>query len=341
MPAMLLPIVLLASQAVAPGASSFVVDHQPVACVVSGKHPQMTAVAPAGADIGAARVYFRGDSAEWYSVSMKIDGTSLEGVLPAPTKKLREFHYYVEATSRDMRVARTPDVTARVVSSNAECKNGVVAAVTTVTSLLVQGPAGAAAVPAGFAPSGLVAAGVGGGISATTVVVAGAAVAGAGAVAATQLGGDNADSAGGTGNSRAASYSGPYSAEQTFNLPSGCRFVEQRTMNLTVEIPQGGSGRGQYFMDGNGRAVVSASNCSGVVTGTVGAFGINGGTFSASGSAVTFSETSNPSPTLTRSFSFQGTVSGNTIQGTATLTERASDNGVTATSTVSLTLTRR
>jgi hypothetical protein len=112
-------------------------------------------------------------------------------------------------------------------------------------------------------------------------------------------------------------------------------------MNLTVEIPQGGSGRGQYFMDGNGRAVVSASNCSGVVTGTVGAFGINGGTFSASGSAVTFSETSNPSPTLTRSFSFQGTVSGNTIQGTATLTERASDNGVTATSMVSLTLTRR
>lgn len=113
-------------------------------------------------------------------------------------------------------------------------------------------------------------------------------------------------------------------------------------MTFTVEIPQSGSGQGQYGMDGAGRAVVvSVSNCPGIVTGTANPFGINGGTFSASGSTVAISETSNPSASITRTFSFQGTLTGSSIQGTATLTERASDNGVTATATVPLTLNRR
>jgi hypothetical protein len=166
-------------------------------------------------------------------------------------------------------------------------------------------------------------------------VAIGAVVVGGGAVAATQLGGDDGDGAD-------VAYFGPFSADLTYNLPNGCRFVEQKTMTFTVEVPQSGSGQGQYGMDGAGRAVVvSASNCPGIVTGTVSPFGISGGSFSASGSTVAISETSNPSATVTRTFSFQGTITGSSIQGTATLTERAADNGVTASSTVALTLTRR
>ncbi len=322
----------LSPQSTATPAPSFPIGHQPVDCVVAGKHPSLTASLPPEIDVATARVFFQGASQEWYSVAMKAEGSTFVGVLPAPKKSLKEFHYYIEVTSRSLATSRTADRSTKVVASPGECRGLVAASVMSTASILVQGPAGAAAVPAGFAPAGLVAAG--GGISATTVAI-GAVVVGGGAIAATQLAGDNASGAD-------VAYAGPFSADLTYNLPNGCRFVEQKTMTFTVEIPQSGSGQGQYGMDGAGRAVVvSVSNCPGVATGTANPFGINGGTFSASGSTVAISETSNPSASITRTFSFQGTLTGSSIQGTATLTERASDNGVTATATVPLTLNRR
>lgn len=335
---MILPALVLATPALIAfppqksAGPAFEVDHQAVDCVVADRNPRFEARMPPGFDVATARVFFQGASQEWYSVAMKAEGSTFAGILPAPKRSLKEFHYYIEVTTRSLASSRTADRSTRVVDSPGECRGLVAASVMSTASIVVQGPAGAAAVPSGFAPAGLVAAG--GGISATTVAI-GAVVVGGGAIAATQL---SRDDAGGAD----VAYAGPFSADLTYNLPNGCRFVERKTMTFTVEVPQSGSGQGQYGMDGAGRAVVlSASNCPGMVTGMVSPFGINGGTFSASGSTVAISEMSNPSASVTRTFSFQGTVTGSSIQGTATLTERATDNGVTATATVPVTLNRR
>ena len=190
-------------------APTFLIGHQPVDCVVAGKHPSFVASPPPGTDVAAARVFFQGASQEWYSVAMKAEGSTFVGVLPAPKSSLKEFHYYIEVTSRSLASSRTADRSTTVVASPGECRGLVAASVMSTASILVQGPAGAAAVPAGFAPAGLVAAG--GGISATTVAI-GAVVVGGGAVAATQLGGDDAGGAD-------VGYFGPFSADLLTTSP--------------------------------------------------------------------------------------------------------------------------
>lgn len=167
-------------------AQSVTIEHQPVACAVAEKFPQLKArLVPTDA-VANARVVFQGENTqEWYSVAMKRDGAGFSGVLPKPMKSLRAFRYYVEVTDKAAGTSRTADYTASVVESAGTCKGRLLAAALSSASVLVQAPAGIAALPVGFASSGVVAAGsvagaAGGGSGATGSAVAGATAAGGG-----------------------------------------------------------------------------------------------------------------------------------------------------------------
>lgn len=318
---MLIPSLLLAvTQAKTPTAA-FVVDHKPVNCVVAGRHPSLEARAPEGVEVANARVYFQGQGRDWYSVAMKADGPVLSAALPAPKKELAEFRYYIEMTSRRIETARTPDLTAQVVRSAAECGKGVVATAISTASILVQGPAGVAAVPSGFANAGLVAAGAGGGLSATTVAVVGAAV-GGGALAATQLVGGGAD------------YLGPISATYTTNF-GGC----QRTTRFTGTLALTLKGDGGEASSDNGRYETLSSTCpAGPQAGNVLNAGFPVGRITRSGDSISYSATE-VNGINTSEASFAGTLSGDTITGTFTFTERI-DVGI-GRYTNAVTLTKR
>lgn len=197
------------------------IEHQAVTCVVAERYPQLHARFVSAESVARARVFFRSEArSPWYAVTMTSRGGVLTGVLPKPTKSLKQFTYYVEAADTTFGTARTEEHTATVVRPPGGCQGGLMATGLAAASVLVEAPAGAAAVPAGFSSSGVVvssstavaagAAGAGaagaaaaaaaGGMGATTVVLAGAGVlvAGAGvAVAAGALGGDGGDGGGG------------------------------------------------------------------------------------------------------------------------------------------------
>lgn len=293
-----------AAQSAVPPAPTFLIGHQPVDCVVAGKHPSFVASPPPGTDVAAARVFFQGASQEWYSVAMKAEGSTFVGVLPAPKSSLKEFHYYIEVTSRSLASSRTADRSTRVVASPGECRGLAAASVMSTASILVQGPAGAAAVPSGFAPAGLVAAG--GGISATTVAI-GAVVVGGGAIAATQLsGGDSSE------------YAGPVSGDMTFDF-GGCTRVERVTATLVISLdsPTGGDSASE-----GGQSVVLSSTCpGGPQAGAVEQAGFPLGPVVRAGDQVSYSA-SETVASGTGQADFKGMVSGNTITGTFTFTRR-------------------
>jgi hypothetical protein len=295
---------LSAGQTAPPAAGAFAVSHQPVDCVVADKHPRFEAQAPAGMDIATARVFFQGASQEWYSVGMKAEGPLFSGLLPSPKKNLKEFRYYIELTARGMETARTADRVTRVVASASECRGIVAASGVSTASILVAGPAGGAAVPSGFAPAGLVA---GGGISGTTLAVAGAVVVGGGVVAATQLGGDD----------EAVEYAGTVSGQNSIAF-GPCNRVERYTFELTMELTEtggvAGSRPGTY-------QVVSATNCTtGPQTGATTPFGIGQTPISRSGASLSFTYTeSGQGETVV---DFKGSLQGDIISGTVTLVSR-------------------
>jgi hypothetical protein len=262
---------------------------------------------PPGVDVATARVFFQGASQEWYSAAMKAEGSNFVGILPAPKRNLKEFHYYIEATSRTLETSRTADRATRVVGSPGECRGVVAASAAGAASILVQGPAGAAGVPAGFAPTGLVAAG--GGISATTVAVVGAGVVGAGALAATQLGGEDS-----------TEYAGPMTGELTIVF-GPCVRLERYSLVLTIELTSetsgtAGSEPGKY-------EVLSATNCvTGPQTGLTTPFGISQTPVTRAGSAISFSYRESGTGGAETTLDFKGTLSGDAISGTATLISR-------------------
>lgn len=204
-PFVLPSLVLLASPTVA---QSLNIEHRPVACAAAGKFARFEAgFSPAGS-IAAARVVFQGQTADWYSVAMKPEGSLFAGVLPQPKKELKSFRYYIEATDKAMGTSRTPEYTAAVVDSASACKGKLMASALSSASVVLQGPAGVAALPAGFASSGVVAgsaagstaaagasaAGASGGVGATALVVGGVVVAGGAAAAVAAKGGDDSSS---------------------------------------------------------------------------------------------------------------------------------------------------
>ncbi len=190
------------------------IEHQPVGCVMAEKFPRLEARFAPADTVATARVLFQGQNPEWYSVAMKPEGVLFVGVLPKPKKSLKSFRYYIEVTDRALGTNRTADYTTAVVDSSSACKGKVVAGALGSASVILQGPAGVVALPAGFASSGVVVAGsaagsgsaagaagasaAGGGVGATALVLGGVAVAGgAVAVAAAKGGGDDNSSASG------------------------------------------------------------------------------------------------------------------------------------------------
>ena len=187
------------------------IDHQPVGCVVADRFPRLEARFASADTVAAARAVFQGANVEqWYSVAMKPEGAAYFGTLPKPKKSLKALRYYIEVTDRALGTSRTADYTASVVRSSSECKGGRTALALGSASLVLQGPAGAAALPAGFASTGVVAGsaagsssaagaagaagGCGGGLSGGAVAGivggVGAAAAGVAVVAAKSGGGD-------------------------------------------------------------------------------------------------------------------------------------------------------
>ncbi len=180
------------------------IEHQPVGCAVAEKFPRLEARFAPAASVATARVLFQGQNPEWYSVAMKPEGAVFVGILPKPKKSLKAFRYYIEVTDQALGTNRTADFTASVVDNSSSCQGKMMAGALASASVVLQGPAGVAALPAGFASSGVVAGSAagssagasagaagaaGGGISTAVLVAGGVAVAGgAAAVAAKSAG---------------------------------------------------------------------------------------------------------------------------------------------------------
>jgi len=190
----------------APAVHSAEIDHKAVGCVVAEKFPRLEArLIPVDA-VGRARVFFRtGGGPAWYAVAMKREGDVFAAALPKPKKSLKQFQYYLEVADKAMATSRTEEYSTEVVAGPGGCSKGMMAGVMSAASILLEVPAGAAAIPIGFSSAGVVAAGStaaagaggaaassgGGGLS-TGVIVGGlGAVAAAGAVVAVKAAGDD------------------------------------------------------------------------------------------------------------------------------------------------------
>ncbi len=150
------------------------VFHDPVGCLVADRYPRFEARIEPESAAARVRIQFRTEEAvDWYFVEMKRENGGRAGLLPKPTKSLKRFRYYIEVTGTDFESARTPEYAAEVVPDASSCGSKLVAAsVPSTGSVVVGGPAGAPAVPPGFATLGVAG------------VAAGGAAVGAGAVGA-------------------------------------------------------------------------------------------------------------------------------------------------------------
>jgi hypothetical protein len=213
-------------------AQPLVIDHRPVGCAVADKFPKLDArFSPADA-VATARVVFQPEkSDQWWSVAMKLEGSAYVGVLPKPKSSLKGFQYYIEVTGKSVETARTPEYVAAVVPSTGACQGKLVSGALSSAAVILQGPGGVAAIPAGFAPSGVVAgssAGAAGGASVAAaggggigagVILAGVGVAAAGAaVAGASKGEDSKNSNNGTMPALAIFYDVSFTPPATLNL---------------------------------------------------------------------------------------------------------------------------
>ena len=201
----------------APSAPALDIDHKAVACVVANRFPRLEARLLPADNVAVARVVFQGASPEWYSVAMKSGAGGYSGVLPKPLKSLKAFRYYIEVTDRALVTSRTPDYTANVVEGVGECPNRIVAAALATASVILQGPAGLVALPAGFAPVGVIAGGAAG-ASTAGVATAGS---GASAGAAGAAGGAAGSGAAGAAAGGAAVAGGGVSAGAIVGIVAG------------------------------------------------------------------------------------------------------------------------
>lgn len=168
--------------AVAPAgafAQGLAIDHKEVRCIVAGKFPRFDACFNPSGDVARARVYFRAEGGpHWYFVDMKTSAPCFTTVLPKPKKSLKKMNYYLEVVNRGFEESRTTEYNPDIVTDQGQCRKDVPAAPFVQSASVTVGvAAGAPAIPAGFAASGLVGAGI-----STTAVVAG--VVGGGAAVA-------------------------------------------------------------------------------------------------------------------------------------------------------------
>jgi hypothetical protein len=168
-----------------------VIDHQQVACVVAEKFALFSARFDPAENVARARVHFRAEGGPvWYYVEMKPQANAFSGTLPKPRKSTKKIQYYIEVVDKAFAESRTPEYAPDVVESAAACgMKKAMAGVANAASVVVSGPVGAPLVPAGFASSGIVAAGAAAGVAvgaaagiSTAAIVAG--VVGGGAAVA-------------------------------------------------------------------------------------------------------------------------------------------------------------
>jgi hypothetical protein len=85
------------------------VDHQPVPCTVADQPFMLCATVTDDGEVARARVYFKPESAKFYSfVDMVFGGIEFCGTLPAPREgKLKTIEYYVQAVDDTYETFRT------------------------------------------------------------------------------------------------------------------------------------------------------------------------------------------------------------------------------------------
>ncbi len=358
-------------------AQSVKIEHQPAACAVSEKFPRFEARFLPPESVAVARIFFQGENrAEWFAVVMKPEGASFAGVLPKPKKSLKAFRYYIEVTDKALVTSRSTEYTTQVVSSSGECSGKAVAGTLGSASVLLQGPAGAAALPAGFASTGVTAAGsasgsaagsstgaagvagaagaaaaAGGGLSGGAVVgiVAGAGAAAAGVAVAAGKGSESGP-APGTGGSpsptppTATSYTGPFSGQRTDQFvhaagPGGCQTVTRAlsgTIRITLNQAQGGTANGTANISGTMTVIANTGTCS--ADQGVGFVSFIGHSATVTGTVgnIAFS-VANQSESVT----FTGALNGGVITGTATFTQNLTTPTSTRNGTTSIPVTLR
>jgi hypothetical protein len=161
-------------------AQTVTIDHRPIGCAVAEKFPRLEARFSPAETVATAHIVFQPEKSEhWWSVAMKAEGESYVGVLPKPEKSLKAFQYYLEVTGKALGTARTPEYAAAVVPSSGACQGKLMSVALSSASVLLQGPAGIAGIPGGFASAGVIA-----GSSSAGAAGAGAAAAGGGGVGA-------------------------------------------------------------------------------------------------------------------------------------------------------------
>ncbi len=299
--------------------------HRPVACAVAGKFPRLEAgFAPPGT-VANARIVFQGQTADWYSVAMKPEGSVFAGVLPMPKRDLKSFRYYIEVTDEALATNRTADFTAAVVDSSSACHGKLTAGSLGSASVLLQGPAGGLAVPAGFAPAGVIAGG------ATSVSTAGA----AGAAGAS--GGPSADGVVAAG----ATAGGGLSTAAVIGIVAGAGGVAAAVASRSGEenggSPSGPSLSGQWV--GTWRDSEQTPQCGTLAFSTTLPLTQSGNALS--GAMTNLLTTPPPAPNcaaLGSSFSgplTSGSVSGASVQFVATLTSVSPTRIFTFTGSVS------
>lgn len=223
---------ILLSVALAPAlhAQAVSIEHTAVACVVADGYPRIDARFSPDGVVGRGRVYFRASGTDaWYFVEMKSEAGTQRATLPRPKRETKAIDYYVEALDSALSESRTAEFSPRVVARASDCEAGrVLAASVAAAKVVVGAAAGAPAVPAGFAGSGLVttasgagAAGAGGGISGGAVVgiVAGVAAIGGGVAVAAGSKGEGESSS--PSPSPGLSSSGPTVLNIAFGPPPG------------------------------------------------------------------------------------------------------------------------
>jgi hypothetical protein len=138
-------------------AQAVTIAHQPVGCVVAGHFAVFEARFDPAASVARARVYFQGEGmADWYFVDMKPRDDAFQGTLPKPTKSLKRINYYIEVLDQTAAGSRTADFAPEVVPEAGMCGKGLaVAGIAASASVAVGAAAGAPAIPAGFASTGV------------------------------------------------------------------------------------------------------------------------------------------------------------------------------------------
>ncbi|HET7747278.1 MAG TPA: hypothetical protein VFM29_08250, partial [Vicinamibacteria bacterium] len=207
--------------------------------------------------MAVARVLFQPEaSRHWYAVAMKAEGPAFAGVLPSPKKSLKAFRYFIEVTDTAMGTHRTENYTTTVVASRAQCQDKVVAGSLASATVAIQAPEGAAAVPAGFASTGVVpavagataAAGATGAAAATGPAAAGAGAGGGGlstgAVVGIAAAGAAAAGAAVVVTRGGSTYEGPFNTEMVITY-FGCRHIHALSGTVQIALDEsGGSASG-------------------------------------------------------------------------------------------------